>query len=113
MRDIVLFQDDFKDFAIGEFPYDKDHSAAGEYHYVTEENGRIRYVIIHTTDMALLGSLPRKTADITWSPAVLKKTNLIACFLRCRRETYNGKIMMSVFACGGCPRKEWLDWPFA
>lgn len=37
MRDIVLFQDDFKDFAIGEFPYDKDHSAAGEYHYVTEE----------------------------------------------------------------------------
>lgn len=34
---MLLFQDDFKDFAIGEFPYDPDHSAMGEYHCVTEE----------------------------------------------------------------------------
>lgn len=37
MRDKVLFEDDFMGFQIGEFPYDRDHSATGEYHYVTEE----------------------------------------------------------------------------
>lgn len=31
---VTLFYDNFKDFSIGEFPYDKDHSATGEYHYV-------------------------------------------------------------------------------
>ena len=35
MRNICLFSDDFRKFPIGEFPYDPDHSAAGEYHYVT------------------------------------------------------------------------------
>lgn len=35
MKDfITLFHDDFKEFPIGEFPYDKDHSAIGEYHYI-------------------------------------------------------------------------------
>lgn len=34
---ITLFEDHFKEFSIGEFPYDKDHSATGEYHYVVEE----------------------------------------------------------------------------
>jgi len=33
----VLFQDDFKQFPIGEFPYDKNHSAMGEYNYVVNE----------------------------------------------------------------------------
>lgn len=36
MRDIILFRDDFSGFGIGEFPFDKDHSATGEYHYVAE-----------------------------------------------------------------------------
>ena len=35
-NETVLFRDDFKEFPIGEFPYDRDHSATGEYHYVTE-----------------------------------------------------------------------------
>mgnify|MGYP005790864665 FL=1 len=35
-KSTVLLQDDFSGFGIGEFPYDPDHSAAGEYHYVTE-----------------------------------------------------------------------------
>lgn len=35
-RNTILFSDNFKDFAIGEFPYDRDHSATGEYHYVVE-----------------------------------------------------------------------------
>ena len=32
----VLFSEDFRGFPIGEFPFDRDHSATGEYHYVTE-----------------------------------------------------------------------------
>lgn len=40
MKDIVLCREDFKDFPIGEFPYDRDHSAMGEYQYVTEPGYR-------------------------------------------------------------------------
>jgi len=37
MRGYILLQDDFSGFGIGEFPFDKDHSATGEYHYVVEQ----------------------------------------------------------------------------
>lgn len=37
MKDVILCSEDFSDFAIGEFPYDKDHSAMGEYQYVVED----------------------------------------------------------------------------
>lgn len=30
-RSVFLVQEDFRDFPIGEFPYDRDHSAMGEY----------------------------------------------------------------------------------
>lgn len=40
MKDQILFEEDFMGFSIGEFPYDKDHSAAGEYHYVIQEGNR-------------------------------------------------------------------------
>ena len=36
MKNHVLFTEDFSGFPIGEFPYDRDHSAMGEYQYVTE-----------------------------------------------------------------------------
>lgn len=36
-RTIKLFHDDFKHFKIGEFPYDKNHSAMGEYNYIVNE----------------------------------------------------------------------------
>lgn len=36
-RDIYLLQEDFMGFAIGEFPYDRSHTAMGEYHYVVNE----------------------------------------------------------------------------
>ncbi len=42
-KNIVLCREDFKDFSIGEFPYDKDHSATGEYHYVVEDGYRGRW----------------------------------------------------------------------
>lgn len=32
MADFILLNEDFSDFPIGEFPYDKNHSAMGEYH---------------------------------------------------------------------------------
>ena len=34
---ITLVKEDFKDFELDEFPYDKAHSALGEYHYVKQE----------------------------------------------------------------------------
>lgn len=40
MKSHLLFRDDFSLFPIGAFPYDPDHSAMGEYHYVTEEGPR-------------------------------------------------------------------------
>lgn len=36
MKDHILFSEDFSSFPIGEFPYDPNHSALGEYHYVVE-----------------------------------------------------------------------------
>lgn len=43
-RNIRLFYEDFKEFPIGEFPYDVDHSATGEYHYVKEKGYSGRFV---------------------------------------------------------------------
>lgn len=37
MRNIELFKEDFKTFKIGEFPYDKGHTAMGEYHFIKNE----------------------------------------------------------------------------
>ena len=34
MAEYILLDEDFKDFPIGEFPYDKNHSAMGEYHFI-------------------------------------------------------------------------------
>ena len=30
---VILFQDDFQSFPIGPLPFDREHSAMGEYHY--------------------------------------------------------------------------------
>ena len=30
----LLYNESFEDFPIGEFPYDKEHSALGEYHHI-------------------------------------------------------------------------------
>ena len=35
-----LCREDFRDFAIGEFPYDPEHTATGEYHYTVPEGYR-------------------------------------------------------------------------
>lgn len=40
----VLCSEDFQDFAIGEFPYDPEHTATGEYHYIVEEGYRGSWV---------------------------------------------------------------------
>lgn len=36
-RETYLLDEDFSGFEIGEFPYDKNHTAMGEYHYVVNE----------------------------------------------------------------------------
>ena len=33
---ITLIKEDFKDLELNEFPYDKMHSALGEYHYIKQ-----------------------------------------------------------------------------
>ncbi len=35
-RQVVLFQDDFRSFSIGPLPFDREHSAMGEYHFVQQ-----------------------------------------------------------------------------
>ncbi len=50
-RRVTLFQEDFKHFKIGEFPYDKNHSAMGEYNYIVNEGyhgGWVDMVCNHT-----------------------------------------------------------------
>lgn len=42
-KNIFLCNENFKDFDIGEFPYDRDHSASGEYHYVNDPGYRGRW----------------------------------------------------------------------
>lgn len=37
LKNQVLCKEDFQDFAIGEFPFDPEHTATGEYHYIVEE----------------------------------------------------------------------------
>ena len=37
MKPNILFQDNFKTFPIGEFPHDPDHSAMGEYHFISPQ----------------------------------------------------------------------------
>lgn len=44
MKNCLLFSEDFSGFPIGEFPYDPDHSATGEYHYVTEDGNHGAWV---------------------------------------------------------------------
>lgn len=34
---VVLFQDDFRSFPIGPLPFDREHSAMGEYHFVQQQ----------------------------------------------------------------------------
>ena len=36
VKDQILCREDFQDFAIGEFPFDPEHTATGEYHYIVE-----------------------------------------------------------------------------
>ncbi len=43
-KDRILCREDFRDFAIGEFPYDREHTATGEYHYIVEEGYRGNWV---------------------------------------------------------------------
>lgn len=70
-RDIILRKEDFHDFPIGEFPYDRDHTAAGEYHYIvkrgTEESGMIRSAIIPIMVRAPPGLLPNIRGFIIWN----------------------------------------------
>ncbi len=44
MKNHILFSEDFLHFPIGEFPFDPDHTATGEYHYIVEKGERGAWV---------------------------------------------------------------------
>lgn len=71
MKSIYLLKEDFKNFPIGEFPYDKNHSAMGEYHFVQYPgyygNGMTQCVITDITDRVLHGLLRSIAGSIIWS----------------------------------------------
>lgn len=43
-KEKALCREDFQDFSIGEFPYDPEHTATGEYHYIVEAGYRGSWV---------------------------------------------------------------------
>ena len=71
MKKISLIDEDFMDFPIGEFPYDKNHSAIGEYHFIHfldfMDDGMTLYVTTDITDRVLHGALWSIMADIIWN----------------------------------------------
>ena len=71
MKSIYLLKEDFKDFPIGEFPYDKNHSAMGEYHFVQYPgyygNGMTLCAITDIMVRVLRGLLRSIVGSIIWS----------------------------------------------
>ena len=71
MKNISLIDEDFMDFPIGEFPYDKNHSAMGEYHFIHYpgfmDDGMTLYVTTDITDRVPHGALWSIMADIIWN----------------------------------------------
>ena len=56
MKNVVLSNEDFQDFPIGEFPYDKDHTAMGEYQYVVENGYHGNWVDMVCTEAKTLAN---------------------------------------------------------
>lgn len=71
MKSIYLLKEDFKNFPIGEFPYDKNHSAMGEYHLCNiqgiMENGMTLCAITDIMVKVLRGLLRSIVGSIIWS----------------------------------------------
>lgn len=98
MADFILLNEDFSDFPIGEFPYDKNHSAMGEYHLSIIPdimvNGMIRYATMFITVRGLHGLFLNIMENISWSRCVSAMTSHTAHFLCSQAVTDSGVIIL-------------------
>lgn len=98
MADFILLDEDFSDFPIGEFPYDKNHSAMGEYHFIHYPgyygNGMTRYATTFITVRGLPGLFLNIMENILWSRCVSAMTSHTAHFLCSQAVTDSGAIIL-------------------
>lgn len=98
MADFILLNEDFSDFPIGEFPYDKNHSAMGEYHFIHYPgyygNGMTRYATTFITVRGLPGLFLNIMENILWSRCVSVMTSHTAHSLCSLAVTDSGAIIL-------------------
>lgn len=98
MADFILLDEDFSDFPIGEFPYDKNHSAMGEYHFIHYPgyygNGMTQYATTLITVRGLPGLFLNIMENILWSRCVSVMTSHTAHFLCSQAVTDFGAIIL-------------------
>lgn len=98
MTEYILLDEDFKDFPIGEFPYDKNHSAMGEYHFIHYPgyygNGMTPCVTTLITDRGHHGLLLNITENIIWNRCVSAMTSHTALFRCLQAATGSGGITL-------------------
>lgn len=98
MADFILLNEDFSDFPIGEFPYDKNHSVMGEYHLSIIPdimvNGMTRYATTLITVRELPGLFLNIMENILWSRCVSAMTSPTGLFLCLQAATDSGAIIL-------------------
>ena len=98
MTEYILLDEDFKDFPIGEFPYDKNHSAMGEYHFIHYPGYYGKWydpVCNHTyNDRVHHGLLLNIMENIIWNRCVSAMTSHTALFRCLQVATGSGGITL-------------------
>lgn len=117
MKNVVLSNEDFQDFPIGEFPYDKDHTAMGEYQYVVE-NG------YHGNWVDMVCNYTYNGTGPTWliterdgrhfiESMRIEKIDLTECSRLWKLENTSGRIMRCQLLSNVSRRRVWQDWCLA
>lgn len=116
MRNICLFSDDFRKFPIGEFPYDPDHSAAGEYHYVTPKGvcGEWKDQVCNYRYNGHGPSwiVTEENGKHYMEQSRIEKVFHIVFFQRSRQEIRAGRIMTFLCLCAGFQPVVWQELHF-
>ena len=98
MADFILLNEDFSDFPIGEFPYDKNHSAMGEYHFIHYPGYYGKWydpVCNHVYNgQGAPGLFLNIMENILWSRCVSAMTSHTAHFLCSQAVTDSGAIIL-------------------
>ena len=98
MADFILLNEDFSDFPIGEFPYDKNHSAMGEYHFIHYPGYYGKWhdpVCNHTYNgQGASWIILNIMENILWSRCVSAMTSPTGLFLCLQAATDSGAIIL-------------------